>query len=220
MRPRTAHRIVSRVQTGKVKATSYTREDVIRAFETLKVDMPDALLKPWDDADAERERVKAQREADAPLIAERKAAKETKAAEKRAVKDAKAARKKGLEAQQRADFLERFGPQAQVAAAAGREAFQQAVEGEIDELPESIELEEVVTPAAKEAATEAGKLIRDELRRDGREAAGVIVTELGPAIDGMNRDELRAECKRRKLTRYSSLNKDGLIAMLKADDGL
>ena len=190
MRPRTAHRIVSRVQTGKVKATSYTREDVTRAFETLKVDLPDGLLKPWDDADAERERLKAQREPDAPLVAERKAAKVAKFAEKQAAKDAKAARKQALEAQQRADFLERFGPQAQVAAAAGREAFQQAVEGEIDELPESIELEEVVTPAP------------------------------APDISGMNRDELRAECKRRGMKGYSSLNKAGLVAKLKADDGL
>jgi len=190
MRPRTAHRIVSRVQTGKVKHSSYTREDVARAFDTLKVDLPDALLKPWDDHEAEQARGQAQRGADAPLIAERKAAKAADLAEKQAVKDAKAARKKALEDQQRADFLERFGPQAQVAAAAGREAFKQAVEGEIDDLPESIELEEVVTPAP------------------------------APDIDGMNRDDLRAECKRRGLTGYSSLNKSALIDMLKAHDGL
>ena len=73
MKPRFAKKVVTRVKSGEVTATSYSRQTVVAAFAQQEEDLPAHLMKPWDEAEAERQR---RREANEARLAALKALQE------------------------------------------------------------------------------------------------------------------------------------------------
>ncbi len=63
MKPRFASKVVARVKSGTVTASSYSRQTVVAAFKQQGEPLEEHLLKPWDDADAERQRRREENEA-------------------------------------------------------------------------------------------------------------------------------------------------------------
>lgn len=198
MRPRTAQKIVSRVRAGTATHASYNRQTVRQAFKQLKIELTDDLLKPWVDHDEEVALQQAQALANQPTAAARREAKAARIQGRIAQAEARRLRARALQAAKEATEGYKADPNdplwvgqqpgatvEDLAAAAGREAFKQAIENEIDELPEAITPD---TPA--------------------------VDTEGTPDYASMTRDALRVLAKERGHTGYSSMKKDDLINLL------
>jgi len=199
MRPRTAQKIVNRVQVGTATHASYNRQTVQQAFKQLKVELTDALLKPWTDHAEEVARQKAQAEANLPTAAARREAKAARIQARIVQAEARRERARALQAAKEATEGYKADPNdplwvgqqpgatvENVAVAAGREAFRQAMENEIDKLPEAITLGD---PPA-------------------------VDTEEAPDYASMKVGDLKALAKDRGLTGYSGMKKDDLINLL------
>jgi len=195
MRPRLARKIVARVQAGQVRFSSYSRTEVEAAFKMEGVALTEEHLKPWTDRATEVQRKIKLAAEYAPLAEAKRRAKDA-----RIVARAKAAD----EEREKIRLLEAEKAQHQVAVLAGREAFKQAMEQGVDELPESVRLE-----------TGVPKL--DEALKGGL-PLGSITSGLDmattPDYDAMKVGELKALAKERGLHGYSSMKKPDLIALL------
>lgn len=189
MRTRSANKIVNRVLSGTVTAQSYPRGIVATAFAQLGVDLTANHLKPWTDADAKKERLKAEAVLQAPKTAARKVAKEERLRLRAKAADTKRTRIRTLE------FERKIKEADETAAAAARDAFDEAIENIKTGTPESM--------------------------ADGVPDLGGEFHGAGPpdtTYPKMSVKDLKAECKARGLTNYSSLKRPGLTAMLVAND--
>ncbi len=200
MRPRTAKKIVNRVQAGTATHASYNRQTVRQAFQQLQVELPDDLLKPWTDHEEEVARQKEQALANAPSAAARREQKAARVQARIGKAEARRERARALQAAKKATEDYKADPEEplwtgqqpgatveNIAVAAGREAFNQAIENEIDELPEAVEM------------------IPDTGEPDNKYAE-------------MSVKALKAECKNRGLKGYSGLKRPELTAMLTVQD--
>lgn len=194
MNDRQARKIVNRVQRGSVKHTSYPLPIVKRAFGIRGVELTEAHMSPWTEAEARRAEASSQapvREAEA---AQRRAAKAARIEARRKAKIANDKRIAKLEAErvERQANAMAFSQQQMLAAEGAREAFKQAVENEVDELPEAVEVTHEVAPET--------------------------VGEADDTYAEMSVKDLKAECKARGLSGYSGLKRPELTAMLVVND--
>ena len=196
MRQRVAQRITQRVQAGTVTAASYSRQKVEMAFQKVKVDLTPDLLRSWDDAKADEAQIRAELVAALPSIAERKAQREERIQARLVAKDVERQRVRQLQADARQLQAEEM--QVAVAALAEKEAFKQAVENEIEELPEKVTIDRGTPEPVKESERDIAIAARKEQRR----------------LTNMRVDELKAIAKGRGLAGYSKMRKEELLILL------
>lgn len=183
MNARSARKIVQRVEKGSVNHKSYPLHTVERAFLALGKTLTEDMRTPWTTEAARKAEIAENRPAREAAAAARRADKAARLEAKAKAKEANRERIRGLEADRK---------NRELAAAAGREAFKEAIENEVDELPESVE---VVHEVADETVGEPDNTYAE-----------------------MSVKELKAECKSRGLKGYSSLKRPELTAMLVVDD--
>jgi len=183
-----AKKIVNRVQSGKVYATSYRQTEVEDAFRVLKVELTADHLKPWTDALA----VKvvdpvdqaARQEANRQRIAANLAAK----------------------AAQRQDRAERIR-QAQIRAIRAQPVIAENIQGGELVSPEDVAV--AAGRAAFEQVTQTGVVITPL----EPETPVPPVSET-PNLSGKTVAELRAFAKEKGLKGTSTMKKDEIIALL------
>jgi hypothetical protein len=200
MRPRQARKIVNRVQSGQVRHSSYSPQLVTEAFAMMGETLTEEHLKPWHDHIAEAKRIEAEKLANAPTEEARRKAKAARIAARAQAAEDRRALIRQKEAEKAGKAIHNL------AAAAGREAFKQGVENEIDELPESVHLE-------------TGLPDLDAAMAEGLPADKIF--GLGKPITTypeMSVKDLKAECKARGLKGYSALKREALTAMLTVSD--
>jgi|APSaa5957512622_1039677.scaffolds.fasta_scaffold01315_18 hypothetical protein len=162
MRPRTARRIVSHVTSGNVTHKSYDLPLVHEAFRSTGTELTDELLQPWTDhADKQKARREAAN-AKTPEAQERRrqrAMHEAKKAADLARNKREMAQRRQLEKMEElaqanrplsgepGKLWEGQQPADNLAVAAGREAFKEAVGAKIEDMPETVTLETVEQPA-------------------------------------------------------------------------
>jgi len=206
MRPRTASKIVARVQAGKVTHSSYSRVEVEAAFKARNVPLTPEHLKPWMDRAAKVKHITEQQPiAQASIEARRQARAARIAARVQAAKE-RPERIQNLEAARQA--------QEAVAVEAAREAFKQALENEVTELPESTTLE-TGSPELDQSLLKAGEI--SPTPEAAQMAAASGQDEVFVDFESKNVADLKALAKERGLSGYSSLKKDDLIALLKGE---
>jgi len=197
MRTRIAQKIVNRVEEGSATPSSYSVRRVRRAFEQFRIELTEDHLKPWTDHAAEKRAEAVWAKANRPVAKAKRAAKQERIKALAGAKQRRREEAKAKDTARRVDELaavmesvEGGDPPENLAVAAGREAFKEAIESGVDEVPESVTLEPAEEPEPK-------KLKADE-----------------DPLDSMTAGDLKKLAKERGLTGYSKMKKAELIDLL------